>query len=412
MKYIYKIILLITIFIFWLNITFSSTEINPYSDNVTDKIQNSVTKIINKIDNKKDTLWDEKFNTYINNLNIKLNLLVDKFEWNERVLNIIHYLVYELNNLKVIIISNDITDICVKSVEIGDITLCDTWKSVYDNELNTVSCPDWYKKPNYYESGYFLSAKDIIKEAWFSGHYWTNSLMKDVSTAWDPRLQNNRYEIFFWWKNPNAPLLFMNSLKGKYNVLCYKWLNLSKNYINQCWVTDDDLRLKREYLLKWEEYIIEKKSVENFNWTFDDDLIFQCSGSNIIETVKSRAVSCKYWYILKDNDCIPNELICNLWNFWSTHPINWKICSWKNLETVVSSDEVYVWSYRDVAVTIQLNKLKSYFIEETTNNYKSKYNNKVDVKVIDCTEAIRPSWTNNFTWYLSYSCEVEWLIWQ
>lgn len=172
--------------------------------------------------------------------------------------------------------------------EYWDIRLCEIWKKVYDSELEEVSCPEWYKIPNYWEMTYILWVN--LNSSKLTKNYWLNSQYKDThSMSIIPQNQeDNRYYIkgINWWipSTDNSSYYRKKGISGynsNYNVLCYKWLEINKDYINNCnlksfysvWEIAYINNSWRTKLLEWESI---KLTHNNLN-----EIVILCSWNEI-----------------------------------------------------------------------------------------------------------------------------------
>ena len=302
---------------------------------------------------------------------------------------------------------------CEKLIKIWNISLCDTWKSVAFNELNTIYCPTWYKKPNYREAMYFKIVNKEMINSWFKPSYWTSSVYKDVTSlnSIPPRQENNRY-LTSWIQDMGSYELLSWLIKygrtlKQYNVLCYKWPSISSNYVNNCnlkpfykyWEDTFINRMDRKILLKWEKIVLEsgnwKKIEIACNWNnlnikplnYEISLNLNLSNSNP-KTWEEITLS---WEWIGVSDCkISDNIQDNIYeinplylhtifnNYWKELNIqsNYKIelKPYYNTNIIIQCIDDFTWKKRIKEANISWIKSDKYiaFSSETVN-YRLEY---------------------------------------
>lgn len=320
--------------------------------------------------------------------------------------------------------------LCKNTLLVWNLRICDTGKkSTYQN-MKRLCPPDGSHVPNYWEMKYIFDSGiklDISK----NGSYYTSSLYGSIMKSTD--YPYNSHPYYFtnggymnhtsWWTATNDTL----------NILCINHAGVptsDPNGVKYCEITQNLLNIgvtgkykkeniARNNLFEWETIALDSLGNEINKWNIDYTLSLSCKGSQLTknETIK-KINSCKYGYVLVNNDCKIDPTVCNLENLWNVHPTNSKVCSWKEIgkKEFQNKTEYAVWGIKkfqwysvgdsDAATEIK-NNWDQVTKNEVLQEYRSLYNNKVDIQV-QCE--VKTEWHNEYT--LTYICNTNGLFWQ
>lgn len=430
-------------------------------------------KFIEKVWSMKETMSADKFRKTLDGVVSKLDALEKRYSSNASIKGMIVYLndwvkwLYNQSDIddffcqltggcNEVVVSNTITnntnssvntsinntnqsmndinkkDECKKMQLFWNISICDTWKKWTYQDMNNL-CPAWYHVPNYWEMDYIIKSWVVLD--FTESSYYINSLYSDIVKvdsypfAKYPFLLkrfNNQYTM-----NHTSDLTWLNNL-SKENILCINndantpksdtnwanWTSCGVNFDNLIW----KYNLSRKYLIRDEKIIIESLSNQLLKWNIDYVVQLECSDKGLLKKESIKKVnSCNYWYKLQNNDCIVDPLICNLENFWNTHPTNWMICSWKNLWEekkdywffrywLLKLNKQSVWysSELDIRLNWENNEMKKNMLKK----YQTQYNNKVDID-INCQLSENKDWIRDHRDFNVFtSCKINGLFWQ
>lgn len=310
--------------------------------------------------------------------------------------------------------------------------LCDVWvKSEFEEKNNY--CPRDYHVPNYWEMFYIIDSWIGLNLDW---EYYIDSLYWDINKggqypfAWNPfsfnkwKLNhtvdyNANWNVIYWITDKKRDTLCVaNSSNTPRNDL--KWASWTSCKIDLTWLKwKYTLNSNRRYLFRDETLVLESANNILDSGKYDFSLMLECTQSWLekVETI-NRVHSCNYWFINTNNNCIPDENICNLTNFWNTHTMNWKVCSWKSLW----SESYDVWSHRywksilsessslyNPTIVSEIYKKANSLKQQLIDKYIAEYNNKTHIQV-ECEFGDKT--TDRFgSLIITYNCNVKGLFW-
>jgi|SaaInlV_110m_DNA_1040235.scaffolds.fasta_scaffold05383_1 hypothetical protein len=167
--------LVIIVFFFW---SVKALWNNPYNINLSNWLIVKLDAIVNKIELKRDWLSEEWFESLILGLNDKFNALKSRYNGNLEIINIIDYLVFELENILTIDSNPNIT--AVNTLDSSSLANRASNSSilVWDADY-WETCESWLKRNNISVSSYSLdlyywegSNDNTIKDNWCAYEVW------------------------------------------------------------------------------------------------------------------------------------------------------------------------------------------------------------------------------------------------